>query len=346
MRLSLRIKKPVGFGGRLSGSVSYGYAGTRTRAMASRLLIESDYEKFLKMDTNEIIRFLEEGEYKAEIDAIGAKAARIQYFEKILNENFANAINKLISFAPKKSPVKAYLIKYDIMNIKTLLRGIETKRPRAELERNLIQTGTFSREFLKKLSEKTSKEGVIKQLENTEYCEVLEGKKNLEGFEDALDRFYFEKMLGVAKKHKNLLNLIKLEIDAKNILLLLRLKNAKIKNMGVFFVKGGNLSIKKLIEFSFLDSYEIIKLFKDKIWWRYTPTGTKELDKIEAGLKKYVMLRGVDLLRSYVPSFDTLLGYIIAKEREIDNIRVVLRSKLSKNPEDALNIRSKLFVKK
>ena len=70
------------------------------------------------------------------------------------------------------------------------------------------------------------------------------------------------------------------------------------------------------------------------------------MDKIEAGLKKYVMLRGVDLLRSYVPSFDTLLGYIIAKEREIDNIRVVLRSKLSKNPEDALNIRSKLFVKK
>ena len=51
------------------------------------------------------------------------------------------------------------------------------------------------------------------------------------------------------------------------------------------------------------------------------------------------------MLRSYVPSFNTLIGYVIGKEREMSNIRIIARSKLSKNQEDAINIRSKIYLK-
>src|SRR3989344_977635 len=98
--------------------IGYFYANTRIRAMVPKLLTEADYEKLLKMDINEMLRFLEEGEYKKEIDAVGIKAARIEQLEGVLNENFANAINKIIKFAPKDSPLHSYVMRYDISNIK------------------------------------------------------------------------------------------------------------------------------------------------------------------------------------------------------------------------------------
>jgi len=327
--------------------IGYFYANTRIRAMVPKLLTEADYEKLLKMDINEMLRFLEEGEYKKEIDAVGIKAARIEQLEGVLNENFANAINKIIKFAPKDSPLHSYVMRYDISNIKTILRGKGTKQKKENAWQKLVQTGTFDREFLKSLADAQTGEQVVENLKKTPYYRALKGaeKKGQEEVEDALDKFYFKIMLKAAANSKKLLKLTKTEIDVRNISTLLRLKRTKTQNIERFLITGGNVSVKKLLEISRLDEFEIINSFKSSKLWEYTPTNTKELDKIEAGLRKYILTYGWSLKKDYAPSANALLGYVFGKEREIANIRILARSKTAKTPEDALNIRSKLYTK-
>ena len=143
LNLALKIESSTMQGG---DKKSYYYATTRARAMISKLLPEEIYAKLMKMDINEILRFLEEGEYKKEIDAIGIKAAKIENMEQILNENFANSVNRMLFFTPLSSPVWAYIMRYDIANIKTILRSKIRTAKKGETWQKVVPVGSFSRE--------------------------------------------------------------------------------------------------------------------------------------------------------------------------------------------------------
>ncbi len=325
----------------------YYYATTRARAMISKLLTDDDYAKLMKMDINEILRFLEEGEYKKEIDSVGVGARKIEEFEGVLNENFARSINRLLGFMPKTCPLWVYTMRYDIANIKTILRGKDSHGKKEGVWRALIPVGNFSKEFLHSLINAETKEKVIELLEKTPYYSVLKRNsgKGQEELEDILEQFYFGKTLKFAVKDKKLYDLLKKEIDVKNILSLLRLRRSKIAISENFFIKGGNIGLKRLAELGKLDEFEIINNLKNQKTWVFAPTNTKELDKIEAGLRKYLFICGWNLKKEYKPTAGALLSYIFGKEREIANIRIIARSKIIKNPEDALSIRSRVYVK-
>lgn len=335
--------------GALSGDekIHYFYANTRVRAKASKLMKEIDYERMMKMDINEMLRFLQEGEYKREIDIVGIKAARIEQLEKVLNENFANAVGNVLKFSPKNSALRQYVMRYDILNIKMILRGKTARGSKEDIWQKLIPLGTFGKDFLKILVDTGTKEQAIEHLKRTPYYKVLKtaDKKTQEGLEDLLDKFYFKIMLNATVGNKKLLKFVKTEIDARNILTLLRLKKTKVQNIERFLISGGNISIKKLVETSRLDEIEIINAFKNSKLWKYAPTNTKEIDKIEAGLRRHILMYGWNLKKDYSPTTNALFGYVFGKEREIANIRILARAKTTKNPEDALNIRSRLYVK-
>lgn len=324
----------------------YYYAATRARAMITKLLAEEEYAKLMKMDINEVLRFLEEGEYKKEIDAIGIKAAKIEILERVLNENFANSINRLLHFTPASSPIWAYIMRYDIANIKTILRSKIGKGKKEEVWQKLIPLGSFSKEQLKSFVDLETKAQVIEGLRRTPYYKVLKECENKpqEELEDALDRFYFAIILKRASGEL-FEKFVKMEIDSRNLLALLRLKRAKVQNIERFFIKGGRISIEKLLELGRLDEFEIINAVRGQSFWKYVPANTKELDKIEAGLRRYLLLYGWSMKSDYSPTSNALLGYIVGKEREVANIRILARAKTTKNPEDALDIRSKLYVK-
>ena len=325
----------------------YFYASTRSRAMISKLVAETEYAKLMKMDTNEIMRYLGEGEYKKEIDAVGIKATKIDTLERVLNENFANSVNKLLRFTPPSSPVWAYVMRYDIANVKTIIRSKTSKGRKEDVWQKLVPVGTFGKEFLKELIALETKAQVIEALRGTPYYQIVKKNetKTQEEFEDSLEVFYFEILLKSSKRQRAFEKLVRMEIDIRNAFVLLRLKRTKVQNIERFFIKGGRISAQRLLELSRMDEFEIINALKTYPFWKYAPSNTKELDKIDAGLRKFMLIYGWNMKKDYAPTFSALLGFIIAKEREIANIRILARSKTAKNPEDALNIRSKLYIK-
>ena len=67
--------------------------------MKSKLLQEEDYQKLLKMKLPEIIKFLEETEYKKSIDELALSLRGLDLIEAALNKSLAEFFNKIRQMA-------------------------------------------------------------------------------------------------------------------------------------------------------------------------------------------------------------------------------------------------------
>src|SRR3989338_4635721 len=105
-------------------SKTYPYTAARVKAMKSLLLARNDYLKMRKMGLNEMIRFLEEREYKKEIDILSSEYSGMELINLALNQNLSNTINKLLVISTKESNdlIKKYAMKWVVGNIKVMLR--------------------------------------------------------------------------------------------------------------------------------------------------------------------------------------------------------------------------------
>src|SRR3989344_8045105 len=171
----------------------YPYTYARISAMKSKLIRKEDYQKILKMKQNEIAKYLQETEYKKEIDEMAILHKGIEKIEMGLNRNLSRAFLKLkrISDGNLRLLVDAYLRRKDVENLKTIFRGKYTKTKNEEIQSMLIPVG------------------------------------NLFEIENALDRHYYEEIIEFTSKipHQGKLfkEFLKYEIDAMNIKTILRL---------------------------------------------------------------------------------------------------------------------------
>ncbi|MDD2614129.1 MAG: V-type ATPase subunit, partial [Methanosarcina sp.] len=75
MRLLERLwgQKPSRKSDKKKGTSNYPYAVTRVRAMKSKLLPKESYPRLLNMGIDEITRFIQESEYKNDVDELAMK---------------------------------------------------------------------------------------------------------------------------------------------------------------------------------------------------------------------------------------------------------------------------------
>ena len=75
MRLLERFrgKKPSQSEKNKKGNTNYAYSVTRVRAMKSKLLPKESYPRLLNMGIDEITRFIQESEYKNDVDELAMK---------------------------------------------------------------------------------------------------------------------------------------------------------------------------------------------------------------------------------------------------------------------------------
>src|SRR3989344_7882952 len=71
------------------------YTYVRTIVMKTLLLDRQDYDKLIKMDFNEISGFLQETDYKKDIDRHAARFSGAQLLEKSVVSNLSSSFEKL-----------------------------------------------------------------------------------------------------------------------------------------------------------------------------------------------------------------------------------------------------------
>jgi V/A-type H+-transporting ATPase subunit C len=322
--------------------VKYAYITGRVRAMKTKLIPHEMYQRMLGMEIPEITRYLEETQYKEEIDLMAKDHSGAELVEYATFANLAKTYRKLlrVSIDEPEFLILEYLRRWDIWNIKTILRGKFYGASDEEIMKYLVPAGELDQEFLEGLAKKEKIEEVIQAFDGTDYYEALtqyDGQM-LSSVENALDKLYYfrmERAVGgtLSVGGGLLLKYVRKEIDVKNLVTLFRMNKAGIEASVIQenLLPGGKLH-EELSRMAGQSYNEFVWGLEGYPFWGAISDVVAEggsVSRIEARLRAY-LVRYAWAISNYHPlSILTVLGYIVSKDTEVSNIRMFVRGKVA-----------------
>lgn len=346
-QLKIKEKLPIELG-------NYPYVCARVKGKKSRLLSKETYARMLKMETPSISRLLGEGQYRDEMLALGAKYSGVDLIEMATRNNLANVYTQIIDFSEGdlKRMVCRFVDRWDVWNIKTIIRGKSYCADEEDIVEALIPAGSFTTKFLRELAEKESVEKVIENLKDTIYYVAFEEAKCDEEFppiacfEDALDRAYYSYMLETVPPTTEPLKLfrmfLRMEIDIVNLRTLLRAREEVERIERDIFVDGGlELSKEKLESLVPLSTEELIPRLQKYSFYKeisgpLRDVKEKGLNEVMRALEKHHLKQASKYSHLHPLSILPVLDFLISKESEVENIRIIARGKRDGLSEDTI----------
>jgi V/A-type H+-transporting ATPase subunit C len=321
--------------------------------MKSRLLAPPVFESLiLKPDVESIIAELENTPYKQEIEKATVQYSGIKCIEVALRKDFANTFRKILGFMKEgesETYIKILLSRWDIQNIKTILRGKNIHMTSAEIVECLVPAGQLDDTTLIELIKQPDVKAVIDLLATwgIEYAKPLtrnfkeySEKRDLTVLEYAIDKFYYENALEKLGEDsyddRIILEMITMEIDVTNIKNVLKMIRDKIEieEAETFLIKGGiMLDIEKLLTMLRSGTLEGAIKVLDATPYKFLselPADVFKTEKVsvfEKELEKYLIKRGISRFLGDPLSIAVAVGYVWAKYNEITNIRIIARCK-------------------
>ena len=324
----------------------YPYTYVRTAVMKSLLFKKSDYDKMLKMGFSEIAKFMQDSTYKKEISELAANNSGADLLELALNKSLAYTFKKLMRISPKELGliVREYAKRKDIDDLKTIIRGKFTNTPEKKVFDSVTSAGTLSRNFMHELIKKESIEQILRNngIVNFPLLEkglaYLKEKNSLAIIENSLDRYYYDNLIEFSKllpqEGALFRKFLAMESEVLDILTLLRLKKSRIGNAKDFIITArGSISpkITKMAELDDMDA--LIKVLEDTQYKKAIDKGIEDFKNtgslviLEIELYKYLLKQSSLLLHQHPLSVDIILGFMLAKDIEIRNLRILIKGK-------------------
>lgn len=327
----------------------YPYLSSRFRVRKSRLLNRGDYEKMLKMDIHTMIKFLEDKGYVFE--GIGEKNP-YELVERSVNINLEKELSNILKITQgnAKRVFELYLFRYDVENVKNLLRCKASGMFQDDI---FICAGKLGREDVNNLKDSTPEEILnalrILSREEAKKLATLFEEGNLIDVENYIDKKYYTLVAKAVKKLKGdseiLKKFVKLKLDIINLRILYRFKKAGFRREEIskLFINPGNISLKELEELCALDLEDIHSRVVSKFGELFKGIDIKvSLGELDAKFEIYQLRMVEKLMHAHPLSIAPLIAYVIMKEAEGRNIKLIARSKYYQLPED--EVRKNLAV--
>lgn len=336
---------------------NYAYAVARVKAKKSTLMKEDSYAKMLMMSVPEISRFISENGYQKEMLEFAGRIEGIDLVEHATYRNMAKVFRTILQSSTGElyDMLSAYLEKWDIWNVKVILRGKTYGIDADSIREDLVPAGKLSSADLDKLLALESDEDVINSFNKSEGANIpadiisaYKASGNLTDIEDYLDKFYYARLLESIDPSSRPTRLfedyVRREIDIVNLETILKLKAEGIYGEDVlkYVIPNGKQIDKKLAtqlanaetiqavatDLAQLDFYDDIKDALD--------AESKSLRNIVAGMKKYQIRQAKTFSHLYPLSIIPILDFMIHKEIEVSNIRIVARGMESGIDKDVI----------
>ena len=331
------------------------YVTARVRARKSALYSDEEYRKLVRMGPSEIARFMEESDYEAEINALGARHSGVDLIEYALNRNLAKQFDDLLKWADGRlyDLIARYLRKFDAWNVKTVVRGLYSDADREDVEDDLIRAGEFDEALLDSLLNAPSIEEVVDRLSGTIFgadldaaYEDYEETNVLVPLENAVDRTYYDHLLDelvVDEATAQYREFLEAEIDFRNARNALRLAQSGADiDPAAYYIDGGSLFTASELASLSQNRDELVAAIRES---RYGDDLSAALDELEDAESLIRFERALDVaLLEYTNSLGhvfplsitPIASYILAKEREVDNIRAIARGREAGLTEDQI----------
>ncbi|HTY90092.1 MAG TPA: V-type ATPase subunit [Methanocella sp.] len=347
--------------------MDYGYANARIRGMKSRLLTHGALDDLImKPDMDSLILELEKTPYKDEIQEAGTKYSGVYHVEYALRKNFTNTFKKILGFVedtPAEQYIRIFLRRWDVQNIKTILRGKSIHTTADEIVDCLLPVGDLDDVTLGELIKQSDMKAVIDLMATLkiEYVKPLmrhfheySGENGFMIFESALDKYYYDNALawsrGRSYDEQFIRKMLQAEIDVVNLKTILRMARDKAEpaEAKILLIEGGaRLRMEDMVPLLEAKSVSSV-LDRLKNTQYNVAEGIPEehlrkekISGIEKQLDRLIIMKGLNAFNGDPLSIAIAIGYFWAKYNEVTNIRVIARCKTADIPEERL--REELF---
>ncbi len=127
---------------------NYAYTVARVKAKKSLLLGEEDYNKMLQMSVPEISRYISESGYQKEMADLAGRFEGVDLVETATYTSMAKVFSSILaaSQGELETMVAAYLEKWDIWNLKVILRGKSYGLDAEAIREDLVPAGSLGAE--------------------------------------------------------------------------------------------------------------------------------------------------------------------------------------------------------
>lgn len=331
------------------GDSNAGYVNARLRARRAKLFDEDDYRKLIRMGTGEIARYMEETEYEAEMNELGSRHDGVNLIEYALNKNLAKHFDDILRWAEGAlyTQIAAYLRKFDAWNLKTAIRGVYSGESAEEIQTDYIRAGEFPGTLLDQLAAAESVQAIVEVLEGTIFEEGLEtayqeftGTDVLVPLENAIDRTFYRHLLdGIDTDSSGgpeelYLEALQAEIDFRNVRNALRLSRTRTDiDPTAYYIAGGRLFDEAQLRQLIGDPDALVEYIRDSGYGDDLKAALDALEAADSLVQFEQALEGAlleyadRLAYRYPVSVCSALSYVLAKEREVENIRAIARGR-------------------
>ena len=305
---------------------SYAYACARVSALSKRLLDDTALKRMAEGSMGDALRILIDDRYGNLPDAGEGDG------EKMIERELIAMREEIKSLSPEPAITDLFLLQSDVMNLKTLIKA----RLLDQKDVTWQAGGLYEREAL----EKAVSEQDYSLLPADMVPELTALEKRLATSVEpqlisiALDRAYLRHALKTTERNKAFSHYFKAKADFDNVLTFLRVRamgGGRGMLRDVLLVEGG-IPFKALYEGYDLSVEGFGKIVESSVCRRPLAAaldhmyGTGNIGEVEKARDNYLMSL-ISAHRHDAMSLYPVVGYILAKEREAQNVRLILTVK-------------------
>lgn len=305
---------------------SYAYACARVSALSKRLLDDTALKRMTEGSMGDALRILIDDRYGSLPDAGEGDG------ERMIERELIAMREEVKSLSPEPAITDLFLLQTDVMNLKTLIKG----RLLDQKDVSWQFGGLYDREQL----EKAVAEQDYSFLPQDMAAELMTLEKRLtvsvepQLISIALDRAYLRHALKTTEKNKAFSHYFMAKADFDNVLTFLRVRamgSGRGQLRDVLLVEGG-IPFKAFFEGYDLSAEGFGRMVESSVCRRELAAaldkmyGTGSIGEVEKARDNYLMSL-IAAHRHDAMSLYPVVGYILAKEREAQNVRLILTVK-------------------
>lgn len=322
------------------------YESSKISVKRSKLYSKKKIKELSKLNFDEILKFLEEHDFKKAVDTSYLQFEGFYLIERVLNTHSSRIYKEVFSSISKNNQVllENYYLKYQIHNLMALIRCKISNED--NFESFLIGDERKKSKFIKAFEMPNLEDSIIYICKKIKFNpeKVLEAyKKGLYFLENYLYKEYYKNLSSIKFKYNNIdenkfFKFIKRYIDLLNSRTFIRLKIENIKELKIseIYIEGGNLNLnyfENLLNKSISETLDEYNKEFGKIKDCSEESCLSNIDK-RINLHKKKSGEIFKIVTSGSPFY--ILKYLFEVEQQTSKLRILLKAKYLKLTDEEI----------
>ena len=312
---------------------THSYAVARAGVMRSLLLSREDYAKMKRMGLHEMIRSLETGQYGAEIASLGALYKGSELINMALNASIAGAVNKLIRIANKKSArnvISLYADKWVYANLKLVARKVVNGLSDEDMKYGIVPVTPTTLAFCTRSAKSAESAcSAIARITGIK-AEVISRhirEKDTASLENEIDRHYYARLARLAGASKDVKKFFSLMSELINVRNIMRMKHHGMPAEAIskFIIGAPSALASKLLQHDYNAALALLEKSNKELAQGVRAKRTQ----LENNAERMLLRSAAAMMRRQPLSVSPVFGYMIRKEAEVRNIRLLVNAKMT-----------------